>query len=197
MATIQISSDPNAPSRVDIGETPITKTVTLAMGDRTAQALVDLVNERRALLKKRVSDDTPVVGPVESVEEALLDTLGGIGASGGSDWFYQNFVTPANDHIIQSQLQAIDHVIGSLFAAIESSGHPTPYVEQLHWLAKKVLRQPVKGVQYAFAEEPSQPEGVTSQQAFARSDDESIPEEELERAKNTLEGYRRTEGDPR
>lgn len=193
MATIRRSSNPKRPSRVDLGEKPITKTVTLAMGDRTAQALINLVNERRALLKKRVPDDTPVAGPVDSVEEALLDAIGGIGACGGSAWFYQNFVEPANDQIIQSQLQALDHAIGTLYAAMEASGFPTPYVEQIHWIAKKILRHPVKGVQYAFAEEPPQPEGVISQQALARSHDESIPQEKIERAKNTLESYVRPE----
>ena len=193
MASIQISPDPQVPSVVDVGERPITRTIQLKIGSRTEQALIALVNERRRLLRERVSEDTPVVGPAENVEDALLDAIAGIGASGGSDWFYQNFVTPANDQIIQLQLQAIDHVLSSLFAAIESSGHPTPYVEQVHWLAKKVLRHPIKGVQYAFPEEPPQPEGITSQQAFARSDDESIPQEKIERAKSILESYRRTE----
>ena len=61
------------------------------MGDRTKQALIDLVNERRNILRERVSDGTPVVGPVENVEDALLDAIGGIGAAGGSEWFRRNF----------------------------------------------------------------------------------------------------------
>jgi len=174
---------------VDLGEKPIAKTVTLAMGDRTAQALISLVNERRALLKERVPEDTPVAGPVDTVEEALLDAIGGIGASGGSAWFYQNFVGPTNDPIIQSQLQSLDHAIGSLYAAMESSGAPIPYIERIHWIAKKILRHPVKGVQYAFAEEPPQPEGITSQQALARSESKDQPPPEIKKAMKVLEGY--------
>ena len=94
MATIRISDDVDTPSVVDLGEQPVTRKVTLVMGDRTAQALINLVNERRLLLRKRVAEGTPVVGPVESVEDALLDALGGIGAEGGSKWFRTNFTNP-------------------------------------------------------------------------------------------------------
>ena len=94
MATIRISDDVDTPSVVDLGEQPVTRKVTLVMGDRTAKALINLVNERRLLLRKRVAEGTPVVGPVESVEDALLDALGGIGAEGGSKWFRTNFTNP-------------------------------------------------------------------------------------------------------
>ncbi len=91
MASIWISSDPETPSVVDVGEEPVTKKVILVMGERTERALINLVNERRQVLRERVPDDTPVVGPVENVEEALLDAIGGIGAAGGSEWFRRNF----------------------------------------------------------------------------------------------------------
>ena len=91
MASIWISSDSETPSVVDVGEEPVTKKVILVMGERTERALINLVNERRQVLRERVSDDTPVVGPVENVEEALLDAIGGIGAAGGSEWFRRNF----------------------------------------------------------------------------------------------------------
>ena len=89
MASIQIQND--AESVVDVGEKPVTKRVVLVMGEETEQALIDLVNERRQALRSRVSEGTPVVGPVENVEEALLDVIGGIGAYGGSSWFRHNF----------------------------------------------------------------------------------------------------------
>ena len=76
MASIRTSDDIETPSVVDLGEKPVTKTVTLVMGDRTEQALIKLVNERRRILKERVSDGTPVVGPVQNVEDALLDITG-------------------------------------------------------------------------------------------------------------------------
>lgn len=91
MASIYISNDIDIPSTVDLGEEPVTKKVTLIMGNRTEQALINLVNERRRILRERVPDDTPVVGPVENVEEALLDAIGGIGATGGVKWFRLNF----------------------------------------------------------------------------------------------------------
>ena len=91
MASIQISDDIETPSIVDLGERPATKKVTLVMGHRTEQALIDLVNERHRKLRERTPDGTPVVGSVASVEEALLDAIGGIGAAGGSPWFRQNF----------------------------------------------------------------------------------------------------------
>ncbi len=91
MASIYISKDIEVPSIVDLGEKPVTKKVTLVMGSRAEQALINLVNERRRILRERVPDDTPVVGPVESVEEALLDAIGGISAAGGVNWFHQNF----------------------------------------------------------------------------------------------------------
>ena len=92
MALTFISSEqPDAPSIVDVGESPIARRVTLAMGERTEKGLIALVNERRAILRERVPKDTPVVEPTENVEDALLDLIGGIGAAGGSAWFYQNF----------------------------------------------------------------------------------------------------------
>ena len=91
MARIYISDDIETPSVVDLGEEPVTKKITLVMGNRTEQALINLVNERRKILRQRVPDDTPVVGPVENVEEALLDAIGGIGATGGVKWFRLNF----------------------------------------------------------------------------------------------------------
>lgn len=91
MANIMISNDIGIPSIVDLGEKPVTKKVTLVMGNRTEQALINLVNERRKLLRRRVPDDTLVVGPVDNVEEAILDAIGGIGAAGGSKWFRSNF----------------------------------------------------------------------------------------------------------
>ena len=91
MASIIISDDTGIPSTVDLGEKPVSKKVTLVMGNRTEQALINLVNERRRLLRERVSDDVPVVGPVDNVEEAILDAIGGIGAAGGSNWFRRNF----------------------------------------------------------------------------------------------------------
>ena len=91
MASIQISDDIETPSIVDVGERPATRRVTLVMGHRSEQALMDLVNERRRKLRERTPDGTPVVGPVANVEEALLDAIGGIGAAGGSPWFRQNF----------------------------------------------------------------------------------------------------------
>ena len=91
MASIVVSSQqPNEPSLVDVGEDPIRR-VTLVIGDRTEKGLIALANERRSVLKERVEEGTPVVGPVETVEEALLDLVGGVGASGGASWFYQNF----------------------------------------------------------------------------------------------------------
>ena len=91
MANIYISNDIETPSVVDLGEEPVTKKVTLVMGNRTEQALINLVNERRRILRERIPDDTPVVGPVEDVEEALLDAIGGIGSMGGVRWFRINF----------------------------------------------------------------------------------------------------------
>lgn len=88
--TIISSEQPDTPSLVNVGE-PITRRVTLAIGERTEQGLIALVNERRAVLRERVPKDTPVVGPVENVEDALMDLIGGVGAAGGSSWFYQNF----------------------------------------------------------------------------------------------------------
>ena len=91
MASIVVSSQqPDEPSFVDVGEEP-TKRITLIVGERTEKSLVALANERRHVLSERVDEDTPVVGPVETVEEALLDLVGGVGASGGASWFYQNF----------------------------------------------------------------------------------------------------------
>ena len=87
MASLQISDDIETPSIVDLGE----RKVTLVMGHRSEQALMDLVNERRRKLRERTPDGTPVVGPVANVEEALLDAIGGIGAAGGSPWFRRNF----------------------------------------------------------------------------------------------------------
>ena len=91
MSSVWTSGDIDTPSIIDLGEKPVTKKVTLVMGDRTKQALIDLVNERRNILRERVSDGTPVVGLVENVEDALLDAIGGIGAAGGSKWFRRNF----------------------------------------------------------------------------------------------------------
>ncbi len=92
MASIRFSSkQPDVPSVVDVGERPFSKRVTLAIGGRTENGLIALVNERRAILQERVPKGTPVVGPADNVEDALLDIVGGIGASGGSSWFYQNF----------------------------------------------------------------------------------------------------------
>ena len=91
MASVTITDDIKTPSIVDLGEEPVTKKVTLIMGDRTKQALINLVNERRKLLRARVSDNVPVVGFVDNVEEALLDAIGGIGAAGGAKWFRDNF----------------------------------------------------------------------------------------------------------
>ena len=91
MASIMISTDSETPSVVDVGERPIAKKVTLVMGNRTEEALINLVNERRNFLREQVSDEVPVVGPVGSVEDALLDAIGGIGAEGGSKWFRHNF----------------------------------------------------------------------------------------------------------
>ena len=91
MATIHFSNEIGTPSVVDVGEGPVTKRVTLVMGERTEQALINLVNERRRILRARVPSGTAVVGPVKNVEEALLDAIGGIGAAGGADWFRQNF----------------------------------------------------------------------------------------------------------
>ena len=91
MASIQIFDGVETPSIVDVGERPITRRVTLTIGARTEQALINLVNERRRRLRERVPDGTPVVGPVENVEDALLDAVGGIGAQGGSAWFRHNF----------------------------------------------------------------------------------------------------------
>ena len=91
MASIVVSSkQPYEPSLVDVGEDPI-KRVTLVLGDRTEKSLIALANERRSVLRERVEPGTPVVGPAETVEEALLDLVGGVGASGGASWFYQNF----------------------------------------------------------------------------------------------------------
>ena len=91
MANITIYDDTKTPSIVDLGEEPVTKKVTLIMGDRTKRALINLVNERRKLLRERVAENVPVVGSVENVEEALLDAIGGIGAAGGAKWFRNNF----------------------------------------------------------------------------------------------------------
>ena len=92
MASISFSpKQPDAPSVVDVGEQPISRRITLSIGERTEKGLIALVNERRAILRERVQKDTPVVGPVENVEDALLDMIAGIGAAGGSSWFYRNF----------------------------------------------------------------------------------------------------------
>lgn len=187
MASIRFSPDPSTPSYVDLGEEPVTKTVTLAMGARTADALVNLVNEQRAILESRAAEGEKVVGPVETVEEALLDAIGGIGAAGGSEWFRRSFLN-TND-LLQRQVEAIDLAIGGFFAAAHIPSDPAPHIEQLHWIAKKILRQPVKGVQYAFAEEPPQPEGIIAQQAFARGESDQEPPPELKRARKTLERY--------
>ena len=90
MARIIYSQNPETASVVDLGEDPATMALVI-MGERTKQALINLVNERRRILRERVPDHVPVVGDVESVEEALLDVLGGIGAAGGSSWFHRNF----------------------------------------------------------------------------------------------------------
>ena len=91
MASIILSrKQPIEPSHVDVGEDPANR-VTLVLGERTTKSLISLVNERRSVLRERVEEGTPVVGPVETVEEALLDLIGGVGASGGVSWFYQNF----------------------------------------------------------------------------------------------------------
>ena len=90
MARITFSQNPEIPSRVDLGGKPAAMAL-LVMDEKTKQALINLVNERRRILRKRVPGHVPVVGDVESVEEALLDVLGGIGAAGGSLWFHQNF----------------------------------------------------------------------------------------------------------
>ena len=91
MASIVFSrKQPIEPSHVDVGEDP-TKRVTIVLGERTITSLIALANERRAVLRERVDEGTPVVGPVETVEEALLDLIGGVGASGGASWFYHNF----------------------------------------------------------------------------------------------------------
>ncbi len=90
MASITFSENFEMPSVVDVGEKPVVKT-TLVMGERTKQAIIDLVNERRRILRERVPAHIPVVEPVTSIEEALLDVIGGIGAARGSSWFRQNF----------------------------------------------------------------------------------------------------------
>ena len=191
MASIQFSSDPSTPSHINLGETPVTKSVTISMGHRTEQALVDLVNERRAILTTRTGEGTAVAEPVKTVEEALLDAIGGIGAAGGSAWFRQNFLNAGD--LLHLQLQAIDLAIGGFFEAAQVPSDPTPHIEQLHWIAKKMLRHPIRGVQYAFAEEPPQPEGVTEQRAFARATVDEGPPPSLERAKRILEHYREQE----
>ncbi len=90
MARIVYAENPEAASVVDLGEDPTAMTLVI-MGERTKQALIKLVNERRQILRERVPDHVPVVEPVTSVEEALLDVLGGISSAGGSLWFHQNF----------------------------------------------------------------------------------------------------------
>ena len=90
MARIIYSQNPEIPSRVEMGGEPAGMAL-LVMNEQTKQALINLVNERRRILRQRVPSHVPVVGDVESVEEALLDVLGGIGAAGGSSWFRQNF----------------------------------------------------------------------------------------------------------
>ena len=103
MASIMISESLETPSVVNVGEEPVVKT-TLIMGERTKQALINLVNERREILRKRVPAHVPVVGPVTSIEEALLDIIGGIGAAGGSSWFRRNFM-PETLHFESSTSQ--------------------------------------------------------------------------------------------
>ena len=90
MARITFSQNPEIPSRVHLGGKPAAMAL-LVMDEKTKQALINLVNERRRILRKRVPGHVPVVGDVESVEEALLDVLGGIGTAGGVSWFYRNF----------------------------------------------------------------------------------------------------------
>ena len=68
-------------------------------------------------MRERVDENTPVVGPVESVEEALLDVIGGVGACGGASWFYQNFpfrqrefqATTEENELTESTLIAFHH----------------------------------------------------------------------------------------
>ena len=103
MASIKFSQDLETPSVVDVGEDPVAK-ITLVVGERTKQALINLENERRKILRKRVPSHVPVVGSVDNVEEALLDIIGGIGAAGGSAWFRRNFV-PETLHFESSTSQ--------------------------------------------------------------------------------------------
>ncbi len=90
MARITFSQNPEIPSRVELGGKPAAMAL-LVMDEQTKQALINLVNERRRILRERVPRHVPVVGDVESVEEALLDVLGGIGTAGGASWFHRNF----------------------------------------------------------------------------------------------------------
>ena len=91
MARITFSENPEVPSIVDVGGEPVVKKVTLVMDERTVEAIKHLENERRRLLRERVPQGTPVQGKVVYVEEALLDLIGGIRASGGVEWVRHNF----------------------------------------------------------------------------------------------------------
>ena len=91
MARIFISENSKAFSVVDFGSEGESKVVVLAMDQRTVEAIKQLETERRRLLVERVPPGTSVQGEVVHVEEALLDLIGGIRASGGAEWVRQNF----------------------------------------------------------------------------------------------------------
>ncbi len=90
MASIRFSNDPETPSIVNIGGHPVAR-VTMVMDEETKNALINLVNERRRILRKRVPSHLPVVEPVDNVEEALLDAMVGIREAGGAKWVRRNF----------------------------------------------------------------------------------------------------------
>lgn len=91
--------------------------------------------------------------------------------------------------VLEWQIKSLNSTLSAFYDTVSRLEDPAFFIEQVHWIAKKILIQPVNGAQYAFAEEPPQPRHVAIQLAFAQGSSATAVPETISDAKAVLERY--------